>query len=97
MVAVVDSAAEFRVEIGSAAPAGMTTGFVQLYPPTCGAEFDRGGKTGETGPDDMHRARPGSHMRPCRSTSQSLNRVDGPTRMAGSRHPERSKAASVVR
>ena len=57
MVAVVDPAAELRIEIGTAAPAGMTTGFVELHPATLGGQLDRGGKTGETGADDMHGAR----------------------------------------
>ena len=96
MVAVVDPATEFRIEIGSAAPAGMKARFVQTYFTTCGSKLDRGSKTGKTGANDMRCAWPDTHMRPCRSASQSLREVDRLTRAAGSRHSERSKAASVA-
>jgi len=96
MVAVVDPATEFRIEIGSAAPAGMKARFVEPYSATCSSELDCRSKTGKTGANDMRYACTDTHMRPCRSTSQSLREVDRLTRAAGSRQPECSKAASVA-
>ena len=96
MVAVVDSAAEFRIEIGSAASAGMKARFVQTYLATCSSKLDCGSETGKTGANDMRCTRPDAHMRPCRNTSQSLCEVDRLRRAVGSRHSERSKAASVA-
>src|SRR5437867_5081944 len=96
MVAVVDPAAELRIEIGSAAPAGMKARFVQTYLATCSSKLDCGSETGKTGANDMRCTRPDAHMRPCRNTSQSLCEVDRLRRAVGSRHSERSKAASVA-
>ena len=59
MVAVVDPTAEFGIEIGAAAPAGMRGGFVQKYGATAVGKLDRRGKAGEPGADDMHATRAG--------------------------------------
>jgi len=96
MVAVVNSAAELCVQIRAATPAGMPTGFVEPDPATSSGKLDRGGETGETRADDMHRAQPSTHKNPCRNTSQSLSGFDRLTRSAGLRHPERTRAESVA-
>jgi len=89
-------ATEFRIQIRTAAPAGVTAGFVEVYPVTLGGELDRCGEASETGADDMNGTRPRYHTRPCRNTSQSLSGFDMFTRIAGSRHPERNSAESVA-
>src|SRR5438046_619755 len=101
MVAVVDAAAELRVPIRSAAPAGVTAGFVEPHAAPLGGKLDCGSETGETGADDMHCALLGAHgrahMRPWRNASQSLSGFGRLTRAVGSRHPERTSAVSVAR
>ena len=95
MITVVDAAAELCIQKRTAAPAGVSAGFVQPHTPTPGGKFNRGSQTGETGADHVHRAQPGSHTKPYRNTSHSLAGFDTLTRVAGSRHPEHSKAESV--
>ena len=94
MVAVVDPAAELRIEIGAAASPGVWGGFIQNDAATGLGERHRRCKPGEARPDDMHatRARRSPHNTPWRNTSQSLSAVDTPTRSVGSRHSERSDA-----
>ena len=95
MITVVDAAAELCIQKRAAAPASVTAGFVQPHASTLSGKFNRGGQTGETGADDMHRAQPGSHTKPYRNTSQSLTGADTLTRFAGSRHSECNRAESV--
>ena len=57
VVAVVDPAAEFRVEIRTAAPASVRGGFVQAHGATGSGKFDRRGQAREARPDDVDAAR----------------------------------------
>jgi hypothetical protein len=95
MISIVDAAAELCIQIRTATPAGVTAGFIKPHAPTLGGQPDRSSEAGEAGADDMHRAQFCSQTRPCRNTSQSLTGFDTLTRVAGSRHPERSRAESV--
>jgi len=97
MVAVVDPAAEFRIQVRTTAAARMMAGLVNLYPAARSSQLDRCGKSSEAGADHMHRTQPHYHTRPCRNTSQSLSVLDTLTRVAGSHQFERSKAESVAR
>src|SRR5580704_1970981 len=56
MIAVVDAAAEFGIEIRAAAPAGMAAGLVQHNRAAGGGQLDRRGEPRQTGADDMHPA-----------------------------------------
>src|SRR4029077_14513522 len=67
MIAVVDAAAKFRIHIRKGAPAGIASGLIQPHVSTLAAKLDRSRETSETGADDMHRARPDSHTKPCRN------------------------------
>jgi hypothetical protein len=96
MVAIVDAATEFGIQIRAASPTGVTASFIKPHTPTLGGKLNRSGKASETGADDMHRTQRRSHTRPCRNTSQSLSGFDTLTRVAGSRHPDRNRAESVA-
>ena len=96
MIAIVNAAAELRIQIRTAAPTGVTAGFIEPHTATVAGKPDRSGEASETGPDDMRCTRPRDHMRPYRSTSQSFSGFDTFMRVAGSRHPERNKAESVA-
>ncbi len=54
MVAVVDPAAEFGIEVGAAAPSSVPAGLVQHYPVTALGQHDRRRKAGKPGPDHVH-------------------------------------------
>jgi hypothetical protein len=96
MVAIVNAAAELRIQIRTAAPASVAASFIESHTPTLGGKPDRSGEASETGADDMCRTQPRYHTRPCRNTSQSLSGFDTFTRVAGSRHPERNRTDSVA-
>src|SRR5215831_3621454 len=97
MVAIVDPAAQLRVEIGTAAPAGVPRSFMQKHEAAGIGKPDRRSKASQPRSDDVHASRDRSrvHRKPWRNTSQSFSDFDTPTRAAGSRHPERSRAESV--
>jgi hypothetical protein len=95
MISIVDAATKLRIQIRTATPAGVTADFIKPYAPTFGGELDRSREASEAGADDMHRAGLSSHTRPCRNISHNLTGFDTLTRVAGSRHPEHSKAESV--
>jgi hypothetical protein len=95
VISIVDAAAELCIQIRTATPAGVTAGFINPHAPTPGGQPDCSSKASEAGADDMHRAQRCPQTRPCRNTSQSLTGFDTLTRIAGSRHPERSRAESV--
>src|SRR5215471_6299083 len=99
VVAIVDPAPEFRVEIRTAAPASVRGGFVQAHGATGGGKFDRCGQAREARPDDVDaaRARHFSQNRPWRSTSQTLRGFDRLMRASRSLHLVCRKAASVAR
>src|SRR5215469_10732033 len=59
VVAVVDAAAEFCVEIRAAAPTSMRGGFVQTHGATSGGRSNRRCEAGEPSANDMHQARLG--------------------------------------
>lgn len=95
MITVVDAAAELCVQIRTTTPPGMTAGFIKPHAPTFGGQLDRCGEASESGAYNMRYAQFRSQTRPCRNTSHSLTGFDTLTRVAGSRHPEHSKAESV--
>src|SRR6516165_9209024 len=96
MVAIINAAAELRIQIRTTAPAGIAARLIKPHVLAFGGQPDSSGEASKTGPDDMHRARPCSHTSPCRNASQSLRGFDTLKGVAGSRHPERSKAESVA-
>jgi len=55
MVAIVNAATEFRIQVGTAASAGVVAGFIKPHVSALGGKPDRGGKASQTGADDMHR------------------------------------------
>jgi hypothetical protein len=95
MISIVNAATELCIQIRSATPAGVEAGFIKPHTPTLGSQSHRSSEASEASADDMHRAQFCSQTRPCRNTSQSLTGFDTLTRVAGSRHPERSRAESV--
>ncbi len=100
VIAVVDANAQFGIDKGAAASAGLLTRLVEDDRVALIGQRDGGCQTGETGPDDVHAARrrgDGDHTSPWRRTSHSFCPFDRLTRRAGSRHPERSNASSIAR
>jgi len=97
MVAIVDTATQLRIEIGTATAAGMRGGFIKAHVSTLGGQPDCCGKAREAGADDMHDAWRGPHTNPCRNMSQTLNGLDRLMRAAGSRQSERTNSESVAR
>ncbi len=57
VIAVVDANAQFGIEKGAAASAGLRPRFVEGDGMPLSASATRGGQTGEPGPDDMHPSR----------------------------------------
>ncbi len=99
MVAVVETAAELGVEIGTAAPAGMAARLVEPHFSPGGGQGYRGREPGKPGADDMGpaAARSAAHRKPWRSTSHSFAARDKATRAAGSRHSPRISSRNVAR
>jgi hypothetical protein len=72
MVAVVDPAAEFGIEIRTTAPTGVPAGLVEPHRPTGVGERGRGGEPGEPGAHDMGLAAHDPALRRRRAIACSL-------------------------
>ena len=90
MIAVVDAAAEFTIEIRPAAPSGGRPGFIDRGGVSGVGQRHRGGQPGEAAADHMRDA----HTSPKRSASQSFCHFGRLTRSSSRAQPRSSMRVS---